>query len=65
MCVAAAIHARLDAVVFGASDPKTGALGGAYSLPDTHLHNHALQLRGGVLAEEAAALLRAFFRARR
>jgi tRNA(adenine34) deaminase len=65
MCVGAAIHARLDAVVYGATDPKTGALGGAYSLPDAHAHNHALQVRGGVLQDEAAELLRDFFRARR
>jgi tRNA(adenine34) deaminase len=58
-------HARLDAVVYGAKDPKTGALGGAYSLPAAHAHNHALQVRGGVLQDEAAELLRDFFRARR
>ncbi len=65
MCVAAAIHARLDALVYGATDPKTGALGGAYSLPDAHAHNHVLQDRGGVMQDEAAELLREFFRARR
>lgn len=65
MCVGAAIHARLDALVFGADDPKTGALGGAYSLPAAHAHNHVLTVRGGVLAAEATGLLQTFFRARR
>jgi tRNA(adenine34) deaminase len=65
MCVSAAIHARLERIVFGAADPKTGALGGAYSLPDLHAHNHEIAWQGGVLADQAAALLRAFFRSRR
>ena len=65
MCVSAAIHARLERIVFGAADPKTGALGGAYSLPDLHAHNHEIAWQGGLLAEEAAGLLRAFFRSRR
>lgn len=65
MCVSAAIHARLQRVVFGAPDPKTGALGGAYSLPSVHPHNHELQFDGGLLADRAGEQLRAFFRARR
>jgi tRNA(Arg) A34 adenosine deaminase TadA len=65
MCVSAAIHARLERLVFGAADPKTGALGGAYSLPDVHVHNHRIAWQGGLLADEAAGLLRTFFRSRR
>lgn len=65
MCVGAAIHARLAQVVFGAPDPKTGALGGAYDLTAVHSHNHELTYRGGLLAEAAGEQLRAFFRARR
>jgi len=65
MCVGAMIHARLDSLVFGAADPKTGALGGACNLPSECPQNHALRYRGGVLADHSAALLRAFFRARR
>ena len=65
MCVNAAIHARLDRLVFGAVDPKTGALGGAYSLPEMSEHNHRLVHQGGLLADQAAELLRAFFRTRR
>jgi tRNA(adenine34) deaminase len=65
MCVGAMLHARLDRVVFAASDPKTGALGGAYDLQAVHSHNHRLAVAGGVLADRASDLLRQFFRARR
>jgi tRNA(adenine34) deaminase len=65
MCVSAAIHARLERIVFGTVDPKTGALGGAYSLPGLHAHNHAIAWQGGLLADQAADMLRAFFRSRR
>lgn len=65
MCVSAAIHARLQRVVFGAPDPKTGALGGAYDLTGMHPHNHELAWQGGLLADRAGEQLRGFFRARR
>jgi tRNA(adenine34) deaminase len=65
MCVSAAIHARLERLVFGAADPKTGAMGGAYSLPDLYSHNHRLIGQGGLMADEAGELLRSFFRSRR
>ena len=65
MCVGAMVHARLDRVVFGALDPKTGALGGAYSLPAAHTHNHVMEYQGGLMADDASELLRAFFRAKR
>ncbi|MDT8319640.1 MAG: tRNA adenosine(34) deaminase TadA [Xanthomonadales bacterium] len=65
MCVGAALHSRLDAVVFGAPDPKTGALGGAFDLTQIHAHNHRLSVRGGVLADECGELLKVFFRNRR
>lgn len=65
MCVSAAIHSRLERIVFGAADPRTGALGGAYCLPGIHEHNHEIAWRGGLLADEAGAMLRAFFRLRR
>ena len=65
MCVGAMVHARLDRVVFGALDPKTGALGGAYSLPAAHTHNHVLEYQGGLMADDASELLKTFFRAKR
>ncbi|MFZ5536552.1 MAG: tRNA adenosine(34) deaminase TadA [Pseudomonadota bacterium] len=65
MCVGAMIHARVERVVFGASDPKTGACGGALDLAHHPSHNHRLIVDGGVMAEPAAELLRTFFRRRR
>lgn len=65
MCVGALIHARVTRVVFGASDPKTGALGGMLALHEHPSHNHRLAVTGGVLAEACGERLRAFFRERR
>lgn len=65
MCVGAMIHARVERVVFGAHDPKTGACGGALDLAHHPSHNHRLGVDGGVLAESAAGMLRGFFRLRR
>jgi tRNA(adenine34) deaminase len=65
MCVGAMIHARVSRVVYGASDPKTGALGGAFNLLDAMHHNRVFEVTGGVLADECSTLLQAFFKARR
>ena len=65
MCVGAMIHARVERLVYAAPDPKTGALGGAFSLPDLHAHNHVITVQGGLLADESAAKLRAFFAKKR
>lgn len=65
MCLGAMIHARIERLVYAATDPKTGALGGAFILPDVHAHNHVMEVQGGVLAQEAAEVLRSFFRKRR
>ncbi len=65
MCVGAMIHARVQRVVFAASDPRTGALGGAFDLQQVGSHNHRVAVSSGVLADESAALLRGFFQKRR
>ncbi len=65
MCTGAMIHARLRRLVFGAADPRTGAAGSAINLTDGSYGNHRLEVTGGVLADEASAMLRTFFRARR
>jgi tRNA(adenine34) deaminase len=65
MCVGAIIHARIERLIFGASDPKTGAAGGAFDLIGRPEHNHQPTVVGGVAGDEAGELLRAFFRARR
>jgi tRNA(adenine34) deaminase len=65
MCVGAVIHARVGRIVYGARDPKTGALGSACNLLTVMSHNHELAVTGDLLAEECGALLQAFFRQRR
>ena len=59
------MHARIERLVFGAREPRAGAVVSHLNLPDQPWFNHRLQWRGGVLAEESAALLQKFFRARR
>ncbi|MBP7148859.1 MAG: tRNA adenosine(34) deaminase TadA [Acidobacteria bacterium] len=66
MCLGAMVHARVARLVFGASDPKLGATRLFTSLPvGLHGLNHRIEVAGGVLADEAAGLLRDFFRERR
>ncbi|MBX5476525.1 MAG: tRNA adenosine(34) deaminase TadA [Clostridia bacterium] len=65
MCAGALVLARVRRLVFGASDPKAGAVGSLYNIAQDARLNHRLEVTSGVLAEEAAALLRAFFRERR
>ena len=60
MCAGAAINARIPRVVFGAFDPKAGSLGSLIDLSKVP-YNHTLQLTGGILSDECAGLLRAFF----
>jgi tRNA(adenine34) deaminase len=64
MCVGAAVQARLRRLVYGAADPKAGALRSVIDFPFARL-NHRIEIRGGVRAEECAELLKDFFRARR
>jgi tRNA(adenine34) deaminase len=66
MCAGAIIHARVDRVIYGAPDPKAGACGSVFELlPSNSRFNHRTDCRGGILAEDCAEILRAFFRARR
>lgn len=66
MCAGAIVHARVDRVVFATVDPRSGAAGSAFDLlPSDRRFNHYTRCEGGVLADESAAVLRAFFRARR
>ena len=65
MCAGAMIHARLDRLVFAASDPKAGAAGSVLGVLNHPQLNHQMVAESGILADEAAELLRSFFRERR
>ncbi|KXX65839.1 zinc-binding protein [Marichromatium gracile] len=66
MCAGAIVHARVGAVVYGATDPKAGACGSVFDLlPSDARFNHRTECRGGVLAADCGELLRDFFRTRR
>ncbi|RDS83768.1 tRNA adenosine(34) deaminase TadA [Dyella monticola] len=65
MCAMALVHARVGRVVYGTTDPKTGAAGSVFDTLISDRHNHRITVQGGLLAEESALLLRDFFRARR
>lgn len=65
MCAGAIVLARIPRLVFAAPDPKAGMCGSLENLVRDPRLNHRPELRGGVLAEESGALLRAFFRGRR
>lgn len=65
MCAGLMVNARIDRCVYGATDPKGGALGTLYDLSNDARLNHAFSVESGVLAEESAELLRSFFRSRR
>ena len=65
MCAMAMVHARIARTVFGAFDPKTGAAGSVFDLLADPRHNHRVDLAGGVLGDEAGAMLTDYFRAKR
>jgi tRNA(adenine34) deaminase len=65
MCAMAAVWARVERIVYGAPDPKTGAAWSLYNIPQDERLNHRCELVVGVRAEESAALLESFFRERR
>jgi len=65
MCVGAMLHARVKRVIYAATDPKTGALDGAYDLLNSVSHNHSFDVTKGILEEQSRELLQGFFRSRR
>jgi len=65
MCAGAMVHTRVARVVFGASDPKSGAAGSAMNLLRCPALNHRCEITGGVCGAECRALLQTFFAARR
>ncbi|MFC3549416.1 tRNA adenosine(34) deaminase TadA [Lysobacter cavernae] len=65
MCAMAMVHARIARLVYGATDPKTGAAGSVFDLLADPRHNHRMAVHGGVLGDEAGARLTAYFRRKR
>ena len=65
MCVGALIHARIDKLVFGAREPRSGAVVSRQNLLDSASLNHRVRYREGVLAEECGNIMQIFFQSRR
>jgi tRNA(adenine34) deaminase len=65
MCAGALVNARIRRLVYGCLNPKAGAVVTLYQIPTDARLNHRLEVTGGVLADQCAALLKAFFAARR
>ncbi|HTY64051.1 MAG TPA: tRNA adenosine(34) deaminase TadA [Acidobacteriota bacterium] len=65
MCVGAMIHARVEELIYGAADPKAGAVASCFQLADSSQLNHKIRLMPGILEEECGSILKAFFAARR
>jgi tRNA(adenine34) deaminase len=65
MCVGTMIHARVEEVIYGAADPKTGAAKSRFQLADSSLLNHRLRITPGVLENDCGLLLKSFFASRR
>jgi len=65
MCAGALIHARVSRLVYGAAEPKTGAVVSVFDVLTNPRHNHKVEVYGGVMEAESAALLQSFFKSRR
>jgi tRNA(adenine34) deaminase len=65
MCVGAMIHARIGRLVYGATEPKAGAIESAMRAHEHPSLNHRVEVQGGVMATESRELIQAFFRGRR
>ena len=65
MCFGAMIHARIERIVFGTSDPKTGVCGSCMDLNNESFFNHKISITGGILDNECSELLRFFFMSKR
>jgi tRNA(adenine34) deaminase len=65
MCAGACLHARIQTLVFGARDPKTGAVRSLLEVLDDPRHNHRIEIVEGILGDDCGRKVRAFFRKRR
>jgi tRNA(adenine34) deaminase len=65
MCAGAMVLARIDRLVFAASDPKAGACGSVFNIVEDNRLNHRIKVERGILQSEASEILKAFFRHKR
>lgn len=65
MCVGAMIQARIETLVYGAADPKAGAIHSCFRLADDPYLNHRIRVESGILEDECSSILKAFFQIRR
>ena len=65
MCAGAMVLARIDRLVIGASDPKTGACGSVFNIANSDSLNHRMEIERGVLEDECSTILKEFFKSRR
>jgi tRNA(adenine34) deaminase len=65
MCFGAMVHARIERIVFGAKDPKTGVCGSCMNLNEANFFNHKISITSGILEKESSELLKLFFKSRR
>ena len=65
MCFGAMIHSRIERLVFGATDPKSGVCGSCINLNEEGFFNHKISITGGVLEKECSEILKLFFKSRR
>ena len=65
MCIGALVHARIEKLIFGAREPKSGAVSCTNDILEKHSFNHRFKVIEGVLEDECSQLMRNFFRARR
>lgn len=65
MCVGALIHARVDELIYGAADPKAGAVKSCYQLADNNQQNHNIRVTPAILEDECGSILKTFFASRR
>ena len=65
MCAGAMLHARVERLVFGAFDPKTGVAGGCFDWLQDEKHLHKIKVQGGILQEDCSELLQSFFKQKR
>ena len=65
MCLGAVIHARINRIVFGASDPKNGVCGSSVNLTSEAFFNHKIIVNGGILEKDCKKILQSFFKLRR